>query len=39
VAVYEGAYVLHAFQKKTQKTSNVDLELAQDRYTLIRGKP
>lgn len=40
VAKFEAAvYVLHAFQKKTQKTSKTDLELAQVRYKLIRGKP
>lgn len=28
----EAVYVLHAFQKKTQKTSNQDIELGQQRY-------
>jgi phage-related protein len=28
----EGVYVLHAFQKKTQKTSTKDLEAAKQRY-------
>jgi phage-related protein len=28
----EGVYVLHAFQKKTQQTSQRDLELARERY-------
>jgi phage-related protein len=28
----EGIYVLHAFLKKTQKTSQRDLELARERY-------
>jgi phage-related protein len=28
----EAIYVLHAFEKKTQKTSKLDLELAQKRY-------
>ncbi|MEL6813692.1 MAG: type II toxin-antitoxin system RelE/ParE family toxin [Cyanobacteria bacterium J06598_3] len=28
----EGIYVLHAFQKKTQKTSKRDIELGQKRY-------
>lgn len=28
-------YVLHAFEKKTRKTSQNDLELAKQRYTLI----
>ena len=33
VARYEEAvYVLHAFQKKTQKTSRSDIELGQQRY-------
>lgn len=31
----EGVYVLHAFQKKTQKTSLHDLRLAQERLKLI----
>src|ERR1700745_1905430 len=31
----EGVYVLHAFQKKTQKTSLRDLRLAQERLKLI----
>ena len=30
-------YVLHAFQKKTQKTAKADLELARRRYKLIPG--
>ena len=28
----EAIYVLHAFQKKTQKTGPLDLELARQRY-------
>jgi len=28
-------YVLHAFQKKTRKTAQADIELAARRYTLI----
>jgi phage-related protein len=28
----EAVYVLHAFQKKTQRTAKVDIELARDRY-------
>ena len=28
----EGVYVLHCFQKKTQKTSRGDLNLAQSRF-------
>jgi phage-related protein len=36
VAKFEDAiYVLHAFQKKTQKTSQADLALAKRRYKLI----
>ena len=36
VARFEGAvYVLHAFQKKTQKTPKQDIELAARRYTQI----
>ena len=35
VAKFEKAvYVLHAFQKKTQKTSRADIELAVQRYRL-----
>lgn len=30
-------YVLHAFQKKTQKTRREDIELARRRYQQIRG--
>jgi len=33
----EGVYVLHCFQKKTQKTSPRDLELARQRYKQIGG--
>lgn len=29
----EAVYVLHAFQKKTQKTSKQNIELGQKRYT------
>ena len=28
----EAIYVLHAFQKKTQKTASLDIELARQRY-------
>jgi phage-related protein len=28
----EAVYILHAFQKKTQKTSSSDIELGQQRY-------
>lgn len=34
----EGIYVLHAFQKKTQKTSRRDIELARQRFRSI-GRP
>lgn len=35
VARFEDAvYVLHAFQKKTQKTSRADLKLATERYRI-----
>ena len=37
VAKFEDAvYVLHAFQKKTRKTSRADLELARERYRTAR---
>jgi phage-related protein len=37
VARFAGAvYVLHAFQKKTQKTGRADLELATQRYRIAR---
>ena len=35
----DAIYVLHAFQKKTQKTTKGDLELAARRYRLIGVKP
>jgi phage-related protein len=31
-------YVLHAFQKKTQKTRREDIELARARYRMIGGR-
>jgi len=31
-------YVLHAFQKKTQQTTKMDIELAKVRYRMIGGK-
>lgn len=35
----DAVYVLHCFQKKTQRTSKADIELARDRYkSLIRSK-
>lgn len=33
----EKVYVLHCFQKKTQKTSQKDLETAKQRYKSLRG--
>lgn len=39
VAKFEHAvYVLHAFQKKTQQTAKMDIELARARYKMIGGK-
>ncbi|HOW53721.1 MAG TPA: type II toxin-antitoxin system RelE/ParE family toxin [Syntrophorhabdaceae bacterium] len=35
----EAVYVLHAFQKKSRKTSRQDIELARQRYGQIGGKP
>ena len=32
---FEGVYVLHAFDKKTQRTSNADLDLATARYNSL----
>ena len=32
----EAVYVLHAFQKKSQKTSALDLEFARSRYAAVR---
>ena len=32
-------YVLHAFQKKTQKTSRADIDLARKRYKQIGDQP
>jgi phage-related protein len=34
----DAVYVLHAFQKKTRKTSRLDIELAKRRYGLIGAK-
>ena len=31
----EGIYVLHAFQKKTQRTSKQDIQLGQQRYRML----
>lgn len=33
----DAVYVLHAFQKKTQKTAKADIDLAAKRYKLIGG--
>ncbi len=39
VAKFEDAiYVLHAFEKKTRKTSQADIELATKRYRMIEDK-
>lgn len=35
--IADAVYVLHAFQKKTQKTAKSDIELAAKRYKLIGG--
>ena len=32
----EAVYVLHAFQKKSQKTTRADLDLAKQRYRIAR---
>jgi len=34
----ESVYVLHAFQKKTQKTTREDIGLARARYRQIGGR-
>lgn len=31
----DGIHVLHAFQKKTQQTSQTDIEIAKDRYRTL----
>ena len=36
--IRDGVYVLHAFQKKTRKTSRHDIDLARLRYKEIGGK-
>ncbi|MBE0625211.1 MAG: type II toxin-antitoxin system RelE/ParE family toxin [Burkholderiales bacterium] len=33
----ESVYVLHAFQKKSQKTARTDLDLARQRYRIARA--
>lgn len=35
----EAVYVLHAFQKKTRKTSHNDIDVTRRRYTQIGGLP
>ena len=32
---WEGVYVLHAFEKKTRRTTSQDLELAKERFRLL----
>ena len=40
VAEFAGSvYVLHSFQKKSQKTSQQDIRLARQRYRQLRGLP
>lgn len=40
VAKFESAvYVLHAFQKKSQRTARPDIALAEARYRMIGGDP
>lgn len=34
----DAVYVLHCFQKKTQKTAGSDIELARNRYKELMGK-
>jgi len=34
----EAVYVLHAFQKKTQKTAQADIELARRRYSIMEAE-
>ena len=36
--INDSIYVLHAFEKKTQKTSKQDIALAKERFKLLRGK-
>ena len=35
--LHDAVYVLHAFQKKTRKTSRHDMDLARQRYKQIGG--
>lgn len=39
VKLANAIYVLHAFQKKTQKTPKSDIELAAKRYSMIGARP
>jgi phage-related protein len=34
----EAVYVLHAFQKRTRKTANRDVELARQRFRALVGQ-
>jgi phage-related protein len=34
---HDAVYVLHAFQKKSRKTAQPDLEIARDRFRIARG--
>ena len=34
---HDAVYVLHAFQKKSRKTAQPDLEIARNRYRIARG--
>lgn len=34
----DSVYVLHAFQKKTRKTSRIDIEIPKRRYRMIRAE-
>ena len=36
--IEDAVYVLHAFQKKTQKTAKADLDLATERFRSLPGK-
>lgn len=37
-SIADAVYVLHCFQKKTQRTRKQDVELARQRYKLIGGR-
>jgi phage-related protein len=34
----EAVYVLHAFQKKTQKTARRDIEIGRQRYSVVQNR-